>query len=115
MNLIAIQVVGEGSFALPPFFKPLSIKPIQWKCYGGSCSCVFQREIRFWGNKLEECQRLCKRTTAFWATVPNHLGGLEEAYANNIWVTTSGFFSLDPFTTLLRTTAMDRIMVRPSD
>jgi predicted TIM-barrel fold metal-dependent hydrolase len=36
---------------------------------------------------------------------------IPEAYANNIYVTTSGFFSLDPFTTLLRTTAMDRIMV----
>ena len=38
------------------------------------------------------------------ATIP-------ETYAKNVWVTTSGFFSLDPFTTLLRTTAKDRIMV----
>jgi hypothetical protein len=83
MNLIAIQVVGEGSFALPPFFKPFAfIEPIQWKCYGGSCSCVFQREIRFWGNKLEECQRLCETTTAFWATVPNHLMGLDDFKKN---------------------------------
>ena len=35
-----------------------------------------------------------------------------EAYAKNVWVTTSGFFSLDPFSTVLRTTGMDRIMVR---
>jgi predicted TIM-barrel fold metal-dependent hydrolase len=38
------------------------------------------------------------------ATIP-------ETYAKNIWVTTSGFFSLDPFSTLLRTTSVDRIMV----
>jgi len=38
------------------------------------------------------------------ATIP-------ETYAKNIWVTTSGFFSLDPFATLLRVTAKDRIMV----
>jgi hypothetical protein len=82
MNLIAIQVVGEGCFALPPFFKPFFIEPIQWKCYGGSCSCVFQREIHFWGNKLEECQRLCETTTAFWATVSNHLKGLDDFKKN---------------------------------
>ena len=33
-----------------------------------------------------------------------------EAYAKNIWITTSGFFSLDPFATVLRTTSKDRIM-----
>ena len=36
---------------------------------------------------------------------------LQETYAKNVWVTTSGFFSLDPFATLLRTTARERIMV----
>ena len=35
-----------------------------------------------------------------------------EAWDENIWVTTSGFFSLDPFKTLLSTTKTDRIMVR---
>lgn len=36
---------------------------------------------------------------------------LRDAYTRNVWVTTSGFFSLDPFAALLRTTAGDRIMV----
>ncbi len=36
-----------------------------------------------------------------------------EAWAQNIWVTTSAFFSLNPFTTLLSTTSVDRIIVRP--
>ncbi|CRG83631.1 2,3-dihydroxybenzoate decarboxylase [Talaromyces islandicus] len=35
---------------------------------------------------------------------------LPEAWATNVWVTTSGFFSLNPFATLLRTTSTDRIM-----
>jgi predicted TIM-barrel fold metal-dependent hydrolase len=34
-----------------------------------------------------------------------------EAWANNVWVTTSGFFTLSPFAALLGTTALDRIMV----
>ena len=36
---------------------------------------------------------------------------LAETYENNVWITTSGFFSLDPFATVLGTTAKDRIMV----
>ena len=38
------------------------------------------------------------------ATIP-------ETWARNVWVTTSGFFSLDPFATLSRTTSVERIMV----
>jgi len=38
------------------------------------------------------------------ATIP-------ETWARNVWVTTSGFFTLDPFATLLRTTSADKIMV----
>ncbi|KUJ13324.1 uncharacterized protein LY89DRAFT_687490 [Mollisia scopiformis] len=38
------------------------------------------------------------------ATIP-------ETWTRNVWVTTSGFFSLDPFATLLRTTSVERIMV----
>ena len=38
------------------------------------------------------------------ATIP-------ETWARNVWVTTSGFLSLDPFATLLRTTGVERIMV----
>ena len=37
--------------------------------------------------------------------------GLKDTYQRNVWITTSGFFSLDPFATVLRTTAKDRIMV----
>ena len=50
--------------------------------------------------------------SSFWLG-PGKRNGveLEEAYKRNVWVTTSGFFSLDPFATLLRTTAKDRIMV----
>jgi predicted TIM-barrel fold metal-dependent hydrolase len=36
---------------------------------------------------------------------------LPDAWATNVWVTTSGFFSLNPFATLLKTTSTDRIMV----
>lgn len=45
------------------------------------------------------------------ASKPQGLNVLE-AYAQNVWVTTSGFFSLVPFKTLQAATAMDRIMVR---
>lgn len=84
MNLIAIQVVGEGSFALPPFYETFaSIEPIQWKCYGRSCSCVFQREIRLFGNKFEKCQGSCKTKTAFWTTVSNRLESLND-FKNNL-------------------------------
>jgi predicted TIM-barrel fold metal-dependent hydrolase len=40
-------------------------------------------------------------------------GGISvlEAYSNNVWITTSGFFDLHPFHTLASVTAMDRIMV----
>ena len=34
-----------------------------------------------------------------------------EAYATNVWITTSGFFSLVPFRTLLAATSIDHIMV----
>lgn len=42
-------------------------------------------------------------------------GGVDcrEAYAQNAWVTTSGFFSMVPFQTLWAATAADRIMVSP--
>lgn len=36
--------------------------------------------------------------------------GLLEVYARNVWVTTSGFFSLNTMATVLRNTAVDRIM-----
>jgi predicted TIM-barrel fold metal-dependent hydrolase len=36
---------------------------------------------------------------------------VKDAWAKNIWVTTSGFFSVDPFSTLQRTTSSDRILV----
>lgn len=34
-----------------------------------------------------------------------------EAYAKNLWITTSGFFDLEPFSTVLSLTAKDRILV----
>lgn len=34
-----------------------------------------------------------------------------EAYERNLWITTSGFFDLEPFSTVLRLTAKDRILV----
>ena len=36
---------------------------------------------------------------------------VQQAYARNVWVTTSGFFSLVPFRTLWAATAKDRILV----
>ena len=36
--------------------------------------------------------------------------GVQQAYAKNVWVTTSGFFSLVPFRTWWAATASDRIM-----
>lgn len=35
---------------------------------------------------------------------------LVETYAQNVWVTTAGFFSLNPLGTILRNTAIDRIL-----
>ncbi|TAQ85435.1 hypothetical protein B7494_g6256 [Chlorociboria aeruginascens] len=52
---------------------------------------------------------LARSSLTFGATKTTGLT-IPEAYAQNIWITTSGFFSLDPFTTLWRTTAKDRIM-----
>ena len=37
---------------------------------------------------------------------------LPDTYARNVWVTTSGFFNLEPFKVVLGVTARDRIMVR---
>ena len=36
--------------------------------------------------------------------------GLLEVYARNVWVTTSGFFSLNTMATVLRNTAVERIL-----
>ncbi|KAI9660305.1 MAG: hypothetical protein M1821_009655 [Bathelium mastoideum] len=36
--------------------------------------------------------------------------GVRDAWNKNVWVTTSGMFSLDPMATLLRTTSVERIM-----
>lgn len=35
---------------------------------------------------------------------------LKETWAQNAWVTTAGFFSVNPMATMLRNTAVDRIM-----
>ncbi|KAK7756899.1 hypothetical protein SLS62_000915 [Diatrype stigma] len=45
-----------------------------------------------------------RRTTAA------HPATLLEVYARNVWITTSGFFSLNTMATVLRNTAVDRIM-----
>jgi hypothetical protein len=64
-KITAVQVVGKGGFALPPFNRrAASLEPIRWKSYGSACSCVYQEEIRIIGrNELERCQGSCE--TAF--------------------------------------------------
>ena len=50
--------------------------------------------------------------SSFWLDPAKTTGAsLRDTYRSNVWVTTSGFFSLDPFAALLRTTAKDKIMV----
>jgi len=84
MGLYAIQVLGTGSFPLPPFYKPFAYrKPIKWRHYGKSCSCLFQKEIHiFRSNKLEDCNGSCKVMTAFWTTVLAHEMGFEDLQNN---------------------------------
>jgi predicted TIM-barrel fold metal-dependent hydrolase len=43
-----------------------------------------------------------------WST--NHQRDLKTVWNENIWVTTSGYFSLAPLACVLRTTSIDRIM-----
>lgn len=83
-KITAIQVVGKGGFALPPFNKRgASLEPIGWKSYGNACSCVYQEKIRIIGkNELESCQGSCEAKIAFWATIPYHAMGTEDLVNN---------------------------------
>lgn len=50
------------------------------------------------------------RTAGFMQHLPNIQRNLIQVWDENIWVTTSGMFSLPPFECLLQTTRMDHIM-----
>lgn len=83
-KMIAIQVVGEGGFALQPFNKrAASLESIHWKSYQSACSCVYQEKIRIIGkNELERCQGSCVAKTAFWTIIPYHAMGAEDLVNN---------------------------------
>ena len=83
MSLYAVQVVGEGSFPLPPFSKPFaSLVPISWKFYGNACPCVFQKKNYTITRKISKCQDSCKTKTAFWTIIENTQWCVEDLEKN---------------------------------
>ena len=63
------------------------------------------------GHMGEMLPYMLTRSNSLLGPTKTRGASLPETYARNVWVTTSGFFSLDPFATVLKTTARDRIMV----
>ena len=63
------------------------------------------------GHMGEMLPYMLARSTSQLGDAKDTGASLPDTYARNVWVTTSGFFSLDPFATLVRVTAWNRIMV----
>ncbi|KAH8892303.1 amidohydrolase 2 [Thozetella sp. PMI_491] len=62
------------------------------------------------GHMGEMVPFMLERANAFLSPKNTTRLSLLETYAQNIWITTAGFFSLNPLGTILRNTAVDRIM-----
>ncbi|KAF8192690.1 hypothetical protein K438DRAFT_1674921 [Mycena galopus ATCC 62051] len=62
------------------------------------------------GHMGEMVPYMLERSDYFVTPLTAPRKSLRQVYADNVWVTTSGFFWLDQVPTLLRTTALDRIM-----
>lgn len=63
------------------------------------------------GHMGEMLPYMLSRSDSILGSMKSTGATIRETWAKNIWVTTSGFFSLDPFATLWKATAKDRIMV----
>lgn len=61
------------------------------------------------GHMGEVVPFMLERADPLLSTNASRLG-LADTYARNVWITTSAFFSLNPLATVLRNTAVDRVL-----
>ncbi|KAJ4409206.1 hypothetical protein N0V82_009521 [Gnomoniopsis sp. IMI 355080] len=66
------------------------------------------------GHTGETIPFMLQRTDRFAGGAKPKGVTVTEAYAKNLWITTSGFFDLEPFSTVLNLTGKDRILVSTS-
>lgn len=62
------------------------------------------------GHMGEIVPYMLERADSFLSPRNTSSASLIEVYAKNVWITTTGFFSLNPMATILRNTAINRIM-----
>lgn len=62
------------------------------------------------GHMGEIVPFMLERADSFLSPRNTSRSSLIEVYAKNVWITTAGFFSLNPMGTVLRNTAIERIM-----
>jgi predicted TIM-barrel fold metal-dependent hydrolase len=62
------------------------------------------------GHMGEMVPYMLERSDSFLSPRNTSQASLIDVYAKNVWITTAGFFSLNPMGTVLRNTAIDRIM-----
>jgi predicted TIM-barrel fold metal-dependent hydrolase len=62
------------------------------------------------GHNGEMVPFMLDRVSSFYEKTPDHKRSLMTVWNENIWITTSGMFTLTPFVSLLRAARIDRIM-----
>lgn len=82
------------------------------RLYAAGVFDAFPRLKIVLGHMGEDVPFMLERADGILSPPNVELGraGLLEVYARNVWITTSGFFSLNTMATVLRNTAIDRIM-----
>ncbi len=80
------------------------------RLYAAGIFDEFPRLTIVLGHMGEMLPFMLERADAFLSMQNTSRPTLIETWAHNVWITTAGFFSLNPMATILRNTAVDRIM-----
>ncbi|MCJ1451765.1 hypothetical protein MMC28_002105 [Mycoblastus sanguinarius] len=108
-----IQALNETGGLYTPDNDDDDALPLKTAAWLGTLAGVFDQfpDLKLvLGHMGEMLPYMLTRSNSLLGPTKTRGASLPETYARNVWVTTSGFFSLDPFATVLKTTARDRIM-----
>jgi len=124
-NAALFSTPGSGIYApaVPPDFPAataVNLATVAWgwhqdaglhflRLYSAGVFAEFPQLKIILGHMGEMLPFMLERADAFLSRNTSR-PSLVETYAQNVWVTTAGFFSLNPLGTILRNTAIDRIL-----
>lgn len=80
------------------------------RLYSAGIFAEFPKLKVIFGHMGEMIPFMLERANAFLSSKNTSRPSLIDTYHQNVWITTAGFFSTNPMATILRNTAVDRVM-----